>query len=175
MTKILITYSTTDGQTQKICVYLQQILESTFQHITVVSVDHLTSLNLTNYDKVIIGASIRYGKHSKAIYDFIQTNHEILKEKKSAFFSVNVVARKPNKNTVETNPYINKFLKQISWQPNETAVFAGKIDYKKYNFIDRTMIRFIMWMTKGPTDPQTSIEFTDWNQVESFAKTIQTM
>ncbi len=26
------------------------------------------------------------------------------------------------------------------------------------------MIRLIMWMTKGPTDPKTNIEFTNWNQ-----------
>lgn len=46
----------------------------------------------------------------------------------------------------------------------ELAVFAGRIDYQKYRFRDRQMIRLIMWMTKGPTDPKTNIEFTNWNQ-----------
>ncbi len=45
-----------------------------------------------------------------------------------------LVARKPEKNTPETNPYLKKFLKQISWQPMELAVFAGRIDYKKKSF-----------------------------------------
>ncbi len=31
------------------------------------------------------------------------------------------------------------------------------------------MIRFIMWMTKGPTDPKSVVEFTDWKAVEKFA------
>ena len=32
------------------------------------------------------------------------------------------------------------------------------------------MIRFIMLMTKGPTDPTAVVEFTDWQQVEAFGR-----
>jgi menaquinone-dependent protoporphyrinogen oxidase len=88
---------------------------------------------------------------------------------------VNVVARKPEKNKPETNPYLQKFLKQISWHPKKLAVFAGKIEYQKYRFWDRLMIRLIMWMTKGPTDPKTNIEYTNWNQVEDFGQVISEM
>ncbi|MDH3433649.1 MAG: menaquinone-dependent protoporphyrinogen IX dehydrogenase, partial [Gammaproteobacteria bacterium] len=61
------------------------------------------------------------------------------------------------------------------WQPQNLAVFAGKIDYPRYGFIDRQMIRLIMWITKGPTDPTTTIEFTDWSKVEDFGRTIAKM
>jgi len=88
------------------------------------------------------------------------------------FFSVNVVARKANRNRPETNPYMQKFLKKASWKPQALAVFAGKIEYQKYKFLDRMMIRFIMWMTDGPTAPDTNIEFTDWQQVERFGQMI---
>ena len=43
-----------------------------------------------------------------------------------------------------------------------------KIDYPSYTFFDRFMIRFIMWMTKGPTDPKGTFEFTDWAKVDEF-------
>ena len=86
-----------------------------------------------------------------------------------------MVARKPEKNTPETNPYLQKFLKKIAWQPANLAVFAGKIDYPRYGTIDRTMIRFIMWMTKGPTDPTLTVEFTDWDKVDEFGQRILTM
>jgi len=33
----------------------------------------------------------------------------------------------------------------------------------------------IMWITKGPTDPSTVKEYTDWQQVESFADSINDM
>jgi len=88
---------------------------------------------------------------------------------------VNVVARKPEKNTPESNPYLQKFLKQISWQPRYMAVFAGKINYPIYSFWDRQAIRFIMWMTKGPTDPTTVVDFTDWDKVEEFGRLIASL
>ncbi len=83
---------------------------------------------------------------------------------------MNVVARKPEKNTPETNPYMKKFLELSLWKPQQLGVFAGKIDYPKYRFFDKTMIRFIMWMTKGPTDTSGTYEFTNWQQVEEFGK-----
>lgn len=37
------------------------------------------------------------------------------------------------------------------------------------------MIRVIMWMTKGPTDPKTVVEFTNWTQVEAFGRLVSAM
>ena len=70
---------------------------------------------------------------------------------------------------------MRKFLKRIAWKPKQLAVFAGKIDYPRYAFFDRLMIRFIMWMTKGPTHPSTVVEFTDWQQVEAFGDVVARM
>lgn len=175
MSNIVIIYATTDGHTKEICDYLAETIEALDNQVTVTEVTNAQQIDLHDCDKIVIGASIRYGKHSRDVYDFIATNQEALEQKPNAFFSVNVVARKPDKNTPETNPYLVKFLKQISWQPKELAVFAGKIDYQKYSFFDRNMIRFIMWMTKGPTAPDTKIDFTNWEQVKSFADTINKM
>ena len=55
------------------------------------------------------------------------------------------------------------------------AVFAGKLDYPSYSFFDRQMIRLIMLMTKGPTDPKTIIEYTDWHKVDEFGHIIANM
>ena len=86
---------------------------------------------------------------------------------------MNVVARKENKNKPETNPYLIKFLNKISWQPKILDVFAGKIDYPKYKFLDKYAIKFIMWITKGPTDTSKVYEFTDWNRVKTFAEKLE--
>jgi len=175
MSEILIIYSTTDGHTLEICQRLQRLIEQQGHQVTLASVDSAPDMQLGSFDKIVIGASIRYGKHHKRVYDFIKSNEQILDSKPNAFFSVNVVARKPEKNQPETNPYLQKFLRQISWQPKQLAVFAGKIDYPRYRFRDRQMIRLIMWITKGPTDPETVVEFTDWKQVETFGQLLGNM
>ncbi len=63
-----------------------------------------------------------------------------------------------------------KFLKLTKWKPQNLDVFAGRINYPKYGFIDKYAIRFIMWLTKGPIDTRGDFEFTDWDKVKSFAK-----
>ena len=166
MKKKLILYSTTDGQTLKIC---ERIKTKVSSEIDIVSLDNIKSINLDLYDLVILGASIRYGKHKLEVSNFVLNNKEVLESKKTAFFSVNAVARKDNKNTPESNPYILKFLKQTNWKPNYVEVFAGKINYPKYNLIDKYIIKFIMWITKGPTNIKNVYEFTDWAKVDHFA------
>ena len=169
MTNSLVIYSTTDVHTKIIC---ERIINFSNDRnkVKIISLNEATKLNLSDFDKIIIGASIRYGKHSKELYEFIKLNKSILDIKDSIFFSVNVVARKNEKNTPETNPYIKKFLKISNWSPKQIAVFAGKVDYPKYGFLDKYIIKLIMFITKGPTDTTQSYEFTDWSKVDDFAK-----
>ena len=51
-------------------------------------------------------------------------------------------------------------------------MFAGKLDYPRYDFWDRIVIQLIMRITKGPTDPTTTVEYTDWQKVEEFGRSI---
>ncbi|MAV61244.1 MAG: menaquinone-dependent protoporphyrinogen IX dehydrogenase [Gammaproteobacteria bacterium] len=168
MEKSLITYSTVDGQTKIISEKIAQFATQSSVDIFPIS----DNIELGKYKTIIIGASIRYGKYRKEVYSFVEKNIEILNSKENAFFSVNVVARKPEKNTPETNPYLIKFLKKIKWNPKNLGVFAGKIEYPKYKFVDKYAIKFIMWITKGPTDTTKTYEFTDWKKVESFTKNL---
>jgi menaquinone-dependent protoporphyrinogen oxidase len=169
MARILILYSTTDGHTRKICDRLRSLIAPRGHEVEVASIAQDPAANLELSDVIVIGASIRYGKHNPLLFDFIRRNARILNERPSAFFSVSVSARKEKNRRPETNPYMRKFLRKISWRPGQLAVFAGKIDYPRYTFFDRFMIRFIMLITGGPTDPQAVVEFTDWGQVEAFA------
>lgn len=172
MANVLILYSTTDGHTAEICRRLKAVIEQQGDSVELQNLKDGPALADHEFDKVVIGASIRYGKHQPLVYEFIRNNQSVLEAHPNALFSVNVVARKPEKNTPETNPYLQKFLRQIDWQPRNLAVFAGKISYPDYGFVDKQMIRLIMWMTKGPTDPTTVVEFTDWDKVDEFGRMI---
>ena len=169
MKKTLITYSTVDGQTKKISERLAKF--STHSQVDVHPISN--QINLDSYKTIIIGASIRYGKYRNEVFSFVEDNIQTLKIKENAFFSVNVVARKPEKSTPETNPYLIKFLSKIEWKPKNLGVFAGKIEYPKYKFIDKYAIKFILWLSKGPTDTSKTYEFTDWNKVEDFARDLK--
>ena len=169
MKNTLIVYSSIDGHTKKISSKIAEHLSKS-NNVDLVSLLEAKTLSLKNYQQIIIGASIRYGNYRKDLFEFIEKNLDDLNEKENAFFSVNVVARKSEKNTAESNPYVNKFLKATKWKPKSLDVFAGVVDYPVYNFFDKFMIKLIMWITSGPTDTKARFEFTDWERVKGFAE-----
>jgi len=172
MSKVLFVCSTVDGHTLEICERLQLVIEREGHSGVIENLTPTSAIDTSDFDVVVIGASIRYGKHRREVTRFIEQNVGLLEAKPSAFFSVNAVARKPEKREPHTNPYVKKFLNSITWEPKVIGIFGGQIDYPSYSIFDKNMIRFIMWMTKGPTDPKGKFDFTDWDEVESFGRTI---
>ena len=164
----ILIYSSIDGQTSKISEYLREKCKTKIS-FELKPIYDTKNINLNEYEIIIIGASIRYGKHSPEVIRLVKENLEVFNNKKTAFFSVNAVARKPGKDVSLHNPYVIKFLKKTNWKPKISAVFAGKIDYPKYKFFEKVIIRFIMLITKGPTDTSKSYEFTNWLKVDEFA------
>lgn len=167
--KVLLLYTTREKQTFKI---MQRVKEQLADKCDCDVIELLpnTLVDLAKYQAVLLGCSIRYGFYSKVMKKFIDDNYHQLNQIKSGFFGVNVVARRPNKNTPETNLYTKKFLTKIAWKPSIKAVFAGALYYPKYNWFDRNMIRFIMWLGKGDTDvTKPVIEYTNWAKVDQFA------
>ncbi len=167
MARILLLYWSGYGQTRRICERIGAVAAQSGHSAEVAAVDAAPDLGA--YDAVVIGASIRHGKHDPSVLAFIRRHRAELEAKPSAFFSVSLVARKPAKNTPETNPYMQAFLAGSDWRPPLLGVFGGELDYQRYGAFDRAAIRFIMWLTQGPRDPHTKVEFTDWAEVDRFA------
>ena len=171
MKKIGIIYSTVDGHTKKICEKLKRIIEDKNLNVELVSIADFKK-NISDYDTMLIGASVRYSKHNASIRKFMIDNKSDLKKINTTLFSVNLVARKDDKNTPDTNPYLKKFLEKIGWTPDTLDVFAGILDYSKYSFLDRLMIRLIMKLTNGPTKTKSAIEYTNWDRVKILGEKI---
>tara|TARA_B100000965_G_C19540624_1_gene735394 strand:+ start:765 stop:1301 length:537 start_codon:yes stop_codon:yes gene_type:complete len=169
--RLLILYSTVDGHTKSICEYISKKLNNR-KIISFSSIEDSSNISLSEYDEILIGASVRYGYHRKNVYKFVLTNKDILNKKKTAFFSLNLTARKPDKNLASTNPYIVKFLKKVDWDPTIKDVFAGRLDYPKLDFLNKLAILFIMVITNGPKDIKKTYELTDWNRVDKLINLI---
>jgi menaquinone-dependent protoporphyrinogen oxidase len=168
MPSTLLLYSSVYGLSKKICERLQASLAKRGVQADVAPlVGH--AVDPKAYDAIVLGASIKHGKHHPSVLEFIRANKPLLESKPSALFSVNLVARKPAKNTPQTNPYLRRLVKQSPWKPKLQGVFAGELDYSRYGPVDKHMMRLVMWINKGPTDFATKVQFTDWDEVERFA------
>ena len=97
MRNTLVIYSSVDGHTQKISSKIAEQIKHQ-ANVDLTSLVDAQSISLKNYQQIIIGASIRYGNYRKELFEFIEKNLDELSSKENAFFSVNVVARKKEKN-----------------------------------------------------------------------------
>ncbi|MEF9997201.1 MAG: menaquinone-dependent protoporphyrinogen IX dehydrogenase [Burkholderiaceae bacterium] len=166
--RFLLLYSSVYGCSRQICERIQSLLQQAGQAVTVAALTD-KELDLAAFDVIVIGASIKHGKHNPTVISFIRQHQALLASKPSALFSVNLVARKPGKNTPQTNPYLKRLVAESPWKPSLLGVFAGELDYSRYGPIDKHMMRLVMWINQGPTDLNAKVQFTNWQDVERFA------
>lgn len=168
--KLLVLYSSCEGQTLKIAKHIvaklpQEQLTVDYQNLAQIP----QSVNWSDYDKVLIGASIRYGKFRPHLYALLAKHQQQLAKLPVAFFGVCLTARKPEKSTPETSVYMKKLNLRAQWMPKTQAIFAGALLYSRYTWWQTRLIQMIMKMTGGSTDTSQDIELTDWSKVDDFA------
>lgn len=83
--KTLILFSTRDGQTREIASYLASELKELGIQTDVANVHRIEEPQWENYDRVVIGASIRYGHYHSAFQEFVKKHATRLNSMPSAF------------------------------------------------------------------------------------------
>jgi len=167
---VALYYATHDGHTRRIAEYLSACLAAA--GIVAPPQDVATSpasADLVKTSLVVLLAAVRYGRHLPEVERFLTVYRSLSVPPPLAFASVNLTARKPGKTSATGNPYLRKLIERAGLAPALAVAFAGKLDYSRYTWRDRQIIRFIMLLTGGPTDPDTCIEYTSWPAVDEFA------
>lgn len=172
MKPVLLAYASVDGQTRRIAKRISRRIEAAGHPVCQVEADGLADIDPADFDAVIVGSPVRYGKHDRRIARFLEAHAAAIEARPNALFSVNLVARTPAKRTPQTNSHVRKFLESLRFRPAHVEVFAGRLDYPSYGVLDRFLIRMIMKMTGGPAGGDEVIEYTDWDQVDRFGDTI---
>lgn len=167
-------YATRDGQSRRIAVHIADRLTETGiaaepVDLTAAAPDAAT---LAREPVVIAVMAVRYGQHLPEAVRFVATYRALAAAPPLVLASVNLTARKPGKDTPEGNAYLRKLIARNGLQPALATAIAGRLDYPRYGFFDRQIIRFIMLLTGGPTDPNATVEYTSWPAVDAFAARI---
>ena len=164
-------YATRDGQSRRIAEHIYRRLGDSepLAPPQDVAVARPAPEELTAASVIVLVAAVRYGKHLPEADRFLATYRLLDSPPPLALASVNLTARKPAKTTATGNAYLRKTIARHRLAPALAVAFAGRLDYRRYSWRDRQIIRFIMLLTGGPTDPDTCIEYTSWQAVDEFA------
>jgi menaquinone-dependent protoporphyrinogen oxidase len=171
MTKVLIAYGTSDGQAGKIAEHIASVLREHGCEAYPVDLKRETP-DPRAYDAVIVGASVRQGKHQTYVGEFVRETRPALNDVPNAFFSVSLAAADGSEAGLqEAQGYVEEFLRVTLWRPLMTRPFAGALLYTHYNFLLRWVMKRIA-RSKGSKDLDTSrdYEYTDWTAVRQFAE-----
>jgi len=169
MTKILIPYGTTEGQTAKIAEVIADVIRGHGAEVETVDVRRVPDPIPAGYDGVIVGASIHMSRHDARVVEFVQHNREPLDRLPSAFFSVSLAA---HGDTEEAEGYVEEFERQTGWRPAKIALFSGALLYTHYGFVKRHMMKKIAHDKPGHlgTDTSRDYVYTEWDGVKHFAE-----
>jgi menaquinone-dependent protoporphyrinogen oxidase len=164
-------YASRDGQARKIATRIAERLAGHGISATPadLAIMQPSPAELAQADLVVAVLAVRYGRHLPEAVEFVKTFALLYRPPPLALASVNLTARKPGKDTPEGSVYLRKLIARYKLKPALATAFAGKLDYPRYSFSDKHIIRFIMLITGGPTDPSTVVEYTDWDKVNAFA------
>ena len=166
---VLVLHSSRFGQSIKIASainteLLARGLTSDFGPLTAA-----TAPNPAKHQALVLVASVRYGYFDRNAHRLISQYGWWLDTIPTLLVTVSLTARKEEKRDPAVHSYTKKFLEETGWTPTHTEVVAGALEYPRYNLLDKKAIQLIMSMTKGPTDPTTVIEYTDWDRVKATA------
>ena len=167
MARVLILYATVEGHTARVAARIAQHLRKRVHAVELRRAETARArLDLAGFDAVIVGASVHYGRHPGHLRALLRQHGAELAARRGAFFSVSLSARtKPP----AAQRYSKNFLRQVGWQPQHTAAFAGALPYSKYAPWKRLLMIAFVGFAGGDTDTSRDFEYTDWEAVDRFA------
>jgi menaquinone-dependent protoporphyrinogen oxidase len=170
--RVLIVYGTTHGQTAKVARYMADVLTASGCVVTVADADQLPrGLTLRDFDGIVVGSSVTYGRHQRRIRRFVRAHRDTLNGTRSAFFSVSGAAAGDDEAArARAEQYVDEFLRETGWLPWLAEPVAGAMAYTTYSPLLRWLMKHISQQSGGPTDTSRDHEFTDWAQVRRFAE-----
>ena len=170
MTRILVLYGTTEGQTAKVARFLGDTLQAAGVSADVVEAGTARP-SPDGYDGVLVAASIHAGGYQRAVHHWVHDHARTLNDKPAAFLSVclGVLQRTP-KAQEDLAAIVDRFLTATGWHPATVKQVAGALPYSKYNWLTRwTMVRIVR-KAGGDIDTSRDYEYTDWADLRAFAE-----
>lgn len=168
MAKVLIPHGTTEGQTAKIAEVITDVIRDLGHEAEAVDITSLADTVPDGYG-VVIGASIRMGKHDKHVVESAHKIHDTLDRLPSAS---SPSASPANGDIQEAEGYVDQFEEETGWRPDEIALFGGALLYTHYGFIKRHMMKKIARDKPGHLglDMSRDYVYTEWDAVKRFAE-----
>jgi menaquinone-dependent protoporphyrinogen oxidase len=172
MSRIVVVFGTTDGQTAKIARRMADVLLNEQDSVDLFDTRApLPARPLHGVDAAVLAGSLRMGKFQRPLVAFAREHRQALSRIPTAFLPVCLsAARDSEPARREVRKTVKRFIQETGFTPDVVLPVAGALLYTKYGFFTRLAMRMISKMAGGDTDTSRDYEYTDWNAVSDFAR-----
>lgn len=175
MPRILIIYATREGQTGKIAREIAGHLRQAGADVQLMDARDATptaQVDIGFFDLLVFGASMHAGGLERELVDFVNARAAQISAKPRSFFLVllSAATRDPelrNRSLADARAKMNA---QLQVPFDDTEMIAGALRYSRYPLPLRWLMKRIAGKAGGDTDTSRDYEYTDWEQVEAYAR-----
>lgn len=172
--KLLIAYGTTEGQTRKICHFLNEEAVKNGHSVSLIDTVNSQNQSPEDFDAAIVAASVHTGNYQTSIEHYVQKHREALSKIPAILLSVSLTAATDEPESWKELEHISdKFFEKTGWKPTHVEQVAGALKYSEYNFFKKFIMRMIAQKSGGDVDTSADYEYTDWKQVKNVLTQIE--
>ena len=119
---------------------------------------------MADHDAVVVGSAIRMGHWLPEAVEFVKANRESLSHIPTAYFLVSGFLQE---DTPEIRRRVLAYLDPVRkiLEPTSIGLFAGKIDYNRMDWQDRTIAEAVS---------SSEADWRDWEAIRAWAHELQT-
>lgn len=155
--KTAIIYSSKHGATEKIAQYIASELKPLPTEL--INIKVVKNIDLSNYDRVIMGSSVYAGRINHKLSVLIKNNLLTLLEKKIALFICGM-------NTAELESEFKLAYPELLRQHSTcNLIVEGEYNFNKMNIIERLLVRKISGVNHN-------LSKTDFHKIDLFIQTL---
>jgi menaquinone-dependent protoporphyrinogen oxidase len=176
MKPILVAYASTEGQTRKVAEYIAERLRAGGQLVELADTADRAAMaaasDCARYRAVVLGGSVHYGRHQRALARFVRQHLSWLNAMPTALFSVSMAAAEVGAaGRAEAQRVVTRFVRKSGLRPRQTRLVGGALRYTHYGLAKRALMRWIAGKQGQSTDTKHDHEYTDWQDVDRFVAT----
>ncbi len=176
MQHILVLFATREGQAAKVAARIAGVLRSSGAEVRIVDAKEAAAdkLSLSSFDLLVIGASMHAGGLERELVAFVKSHANEISTKPRYFFLVllSAATRDPALRAPWLADARARMTQQLAVEFDDVEMIAGALRYSKYPAPLRWMMRRIARKAGEDTDTSRDYEYTDWDQVDGFARRI---
>jgi menaquinone-dependent protoporphyrinogen oxidase len=162
---ILIAYATIEGQTEKIARFVEARIKENGMPVTLYATSKdPDEINVEDYDKVILAASVHERRHPVDFEVFLTANRDQLDRRQTLLLSVSLSAAFPE-GLEEAQDYVDEMKMRTELDPDVEMLIAGAVRTKRYDYYATQVLRHVVLRGRNFDPAVQEHEFTDWDSL----------